>query len=161
MNQKPVVTASLRCAGPIDLALSDDENEDLDNPPTTRQDITVYRTICTNTRQQIAVGFSPKYEPVLRTLLSSNIVTVREGFTIMHSWNLEIRKVHDAERFDALFSVLSSRESTPIPRSRLCEMCAVAATSSQYVSHLLAPGLINYWYGKIHSRHLVRRLSQV
>jgi hypothetical protein len=30
----------------------------------------------------------------------------------------------------------------------LCEMCAVAVTSGQYVRDLIEPGVLDYWYGK-------------
>lgn len=161
LDQKPKVATSLRsasrCASPIDLALSDDE--DLYNPLTTRWHTTLCSAISTNKEHQNALGFSSGYEPLLKGLLSSNISTIREGFTILQSCNLEIRKIHDIEQFDTLFSMLSRREDAPVPRSTLCEMCAVAATSGQYVRHLLGPGLINYWYSKIHSWHLVSRMN--
>jgi hypothetical protein len=129
------------------------------SPPTTRLDATLYRTIGTSAKRQVAVGFSPEYESLLTGLLSSNFAKLRQGFMVLQSRNCESRKVHNTEQFDFLFSFLSRGEDTTTPRSTLCEICALAATSGQYVSHLLAPGLVNYWYGKLRSRVLVSHMS--
>ena len=115
----------------------------------TKRHATPCRASYTYVKHESAAGFSLVYEPILRGLLSSNIAEVRQGFLVLRSWNVAIRKIHDTEQFDSLFSVLCYEEDAYIPRSRLCEMCAVAATSGQFVGHLLAPGLINYWYGKL------------
>ena len=103
------------------------------------------RAFYTNAEHESAVGFSLEYEPLLRGLLSLNIADVRQGFLVLRSWNVEIRKTHDTEQFDSLFSVLYYEEGAYVPRSRLCEMCAIAAVCGQFERHLLAPGLINYW----------------
>jgi hypothetical protein len=165
LDQTLGITSSCQCTssytGSIDSALSDGHNGYPSNSPTTRPNATISRTIGTNAKRQFAVGFSPEYESLLTGLLSSNAAKVRQGFTILQSWNCEIRKIHNTEQFDLLFSFLSRGEDPSIPRSRLCEMCALAATSGQYVRHLLAPGLINYWYGKFSSEVLVSRKDQV
>jgi hypothetical protein len=144
----------------IESALSNGHDGYPSYPSTTRPDTTLCRTIGTIAKRQVAVGFSPEYESLLTGLLSSNIAKVRQGFMVLQSWNCEIRKVHDTEQFDFLFSFLSRGEDTNIPRSILCEICALAATSGQYVRDLLAPGLINYWYGKFISEVLFSRKDQ-
>jgi hypothetical protein len=121
----------------------------LGDPPTTKWHGTFRRASYTNTELENAVCSSLGYEPLLRGLLWSNIAEIRQGFLILRSWNIEVREIHNTEQFESLFSVLCHEEDAYIPRSRLCEMCAVAATSGQYVKHLLAVGLINYWYGKL------------
>jgi hypothetical protein len=121
----------------------------LGDSPTTKWHATFRRAFYTNAEHESALCSSLEYEPLLRGLLSSNIAEIRQGFLVLRSWNIEVREVHSIEQFDSLFSVLCQKEDAYIPRSRLCEMCAVAATSGQYVRHLLAPGLINYWYGKL------------
>jgi hypothetical protein len=127
--------------------------------PVTERHATSRPTFYTNAEYESAVGFSLEYEPLLRGLLSLNIAEVRQGFLILQSWNIDVRKIHDTEQFDCLFSVLCQEEDAYIPRSRLCEMCAIAATSGQFVKHLLAPGLINYWYGKLPLEVLVSRMG--
>jgi hypothetical protein len=117
--------------------------------PTTKWHATFRRAFYTNVELENAVCSSLEYEPLLRGLLWSNIAEIRQGFIMLRSWNIEVREIHNTEQFDSLFSVLCHKENACIPRSRLCEMCAVAATSGQYVKHLLAVGLINYWYGKL------------
>lgn len=164
LNQTSKSSASYTCESryldSILSAFSRDDNGCHSDLSPSRLGITLRHIACTSAEQNIAVGFSPQYEPLLRGLLSSNIAKVRQGFLILQSWNVEIRKIHDTEQFDSLFSVLRHEEDAYIPRSRLCEMCAVAATSGQYVRHLLAPGLINYWYGKFRLGVLVNRMCQ-
>jgi hypothetical protein len=99
----------------------------LGDPPTTKWHATFRRAFYTNVELENAVCSS----------------------LILRSWNIEVREIHNTEQFESLFSFLCHKENACIPRSRLCEMCAVAATSGQYVKHLLAVGLINYWYGKL------------
>jgi hypothetical protein len=96
----------------------------------------------------------------LRGLLSLNSAEIQQGFLDLQSWNVEIRELHDTEQFDSLFSVFYHQD-VYVPRSRLCEMCAVVATSGQFVRHLLALGLINYWYGKSNLGVLVSRMGSV
>lgn len=137
------------------------DNSCLGDPAMPKQHATPCLTFYTNAKHGSAVGFSLGYEPLLRGLLSLNIVEVRQGFLVLRSWNDDIREIHDTEQFDSLFSVLCHEKDAHIPRSRLCEMCAIAATSSQFVRHLLAPGLINYWYGKLPLGVLVSRMGPV
>jgi hypothetical protein len=165
LDQTLGFTSSYQCTssytGSIESALSNGHDGYPSNPPTTRPDTTLCRTIGTIARRQVAVGFSPEYESLLTGLLSSNIAKVWQGFMVLQSWNCEIRKVHDIEQLDFLFSFLSREEDTTIPRSILCEICALTAISGQYVRDLLAPGLINYWYGKFSSEVLFSRKDQV
>jgi hypothetical protein len=164
LNQTLEFSSSYQCTslytGSIEPAFSNGHNSYPSNSPTTRPNATLCRTIGTNAKCQVTVGFSPEYESLLTGLLSSNAAKVRQGFMILQSWNCEIRKIHNTEQFDFLFSSLSYGEDASIPRSILCEICALAATSGQYVRHLLAPGLINYWYGKFSSEVLVSRKDQ-
>jgi hypothetical protein len=152
LDRTPESTSSFPCASghanSTELPLHNYYNGCLSDPPTTKRHTTSRRASYNNSEHESAVGFSLEYEPLLRGLLSMNIAEVRQGFLVLRSWNVEIRKIHDTEQFDSLFSVLCHDEDVYISRSRLCEMCAVAATSGQFVRHLLAPGLINYWYGK-------------
>jgi hypothetical protein len=165
LDQTLGFTSSYQCTslytGSIESALSHDHDGYPSNPPTTQPDTTLCRTIGTIARRQVDVSFSPEYESLLTGLLSSSIAKVRQGFIVLQSWNCEIRKVHDTEQFDFLFSFLSRGEDTSIPRSILCEICALAATSDQYVRDLLASGLINHWYGKFSSEVLFSRKDQV
>jgi hypothetical protein len=165
LDQTLGFTSSYQCTslytGSIESALSHDHDGYPSNPPTTQPDTTLCRTIGTIARRQVDVSFSPEYESLLTGLLSSSIAKVRQGFIVLESWNCEIRKVHDTEQFDFLFSFLSRGEDTSIPRSILCEICALAATSDQYVRDLLASGLINHWYGKFSSEVLFSRKDQV
>ena len=153
LDWTPESTSSFPCASRhadhIGLPSSHYDNGCPGDPPTTKWHTTFRRTFYNNPVHESAVGFSLEYEPLLRALLSLNIAEVRQGFLDLQSWNVEIRELHDTEQFDSLFSVLYREEDAYVPRSRLCEMCAVAATSGQFVRHLLAPGLINYWYGKL------------
>jgi hypothetical protein len=163
LDKMPESTSSslyaLRHPDSLGLPSSHYDNGCLSDPPTTRRHATLPHTFCTNAEHESAVGFSLEYVPLLRGLLSSNIAAVRQGFLVLQTWNVEIRKMHDIEQFDSLFSVLCHEEDVYIPRSRLCEMCAVAATSGQYVKHKLAPGLINYWYSKSPLGVFVGRMS--
>jgi hypothetical protein len=145
----------------IALPSSHYDNGCLSDPPVTKAHATPCRAFYTNAEHESAAGFSLEYESLLRSLLLLNIAAVRQGFLVLQSWNVEIRKIHDTEQFDSLFSVLYHDEDAYIPQSKLCEMCAVAATSGQFVRHLLAPGLINYWYGKLHLEVLVSRMGSV
>jgi hypothetical protein len=131
----------------------------LGDPPVTQPHATPCRLFYTNAEHESAVGFSLEYEPLLRGLLSLNIAEVRQGFLVLQSWNIDVRKIHNTEQFDSLFSVLCHDEDAYVSRSRLCEMCAIAATSGQFVKHLLTPGLINYWYGKLPLGVLVSRMG--
>jgi hypothetical protein len=131
------------------------------DPPMTKKHATSYRTFYTNAEHESAVGFSLEYEPLLRSLLPLNITAVRQGFLVLQSWNVEIRKIHGIEQFDFLFSVLCHEEDVYVSQSRPCEMCAVAATSGQFVRHLLAPELIDYWYGKLTLGVLVNGMGLV
>jgi hypothetical protein len=165
LDQMPESTSSFpyasRHADSIGLSSSHYDNGCLGEPPVTKAHTIPYRALYNNSEHGSAVGFSLEYEPLLRSLLSLNIAEIQQGFLDLQSWNVEIRKIHDTEQFDSLFSVLCHDEDAYIPRSRLCEMCAVAATSGQFVRHLLAPGLINYWYGKLHLEVLVSRVGQL
>jgi hypothetical protein len=149
----PESTSSLPCApqytGTNGSLSSHYDDGYLGDSPTTEWHATFRRAFYTNAEHESAVCSSLEYEPLLRGLLSSNIAEIRQGFLVLRSWNIEVREIHNIEQFDSLFSVLCHKEDAYIPRSRLCEICAVAATSGQYVKHLLAPGLINYWYGKL------------
>jgi hypothetical protein len=138
-----------RYADTIGLPSSYHDNGYLGDPPTTKWHAIFRRAFYTNAEDESAVRYSLGHEPLLRGLLSSNVAEIRQGFLVLRSWNIEVREIHNTEEFDSLFSVLCQKEDAYIPRSRLCEMCAVAATAGQYVRHLLAPGLINYWYGKL------------
>lgn len=153
LGRTPETTSSFPCAPRhVDSTGSPSRtygNGCLGDPPMTERHATTCRAFYTNADHESAAGFSLEYEPLLRGLLSSNIAEVRQGFLALRSWNVAIRKIHDTEQFDSLFSVLCHEEDAYISRSRLCEMCAVAAASGQFVRHLLAPGLTNYWYGKL------------
>jgi hypothetical protein len=138
-----------RYADTIGVPSSHYDDGCLGDPPTTKWHATFHRAFYTNADHENAVCSSLGYEPLLRGLLLSNIAGIRQGFLVLRSWNIEVREVRSIEEFDSLFSVLCHKEDAYIPRSRLCEMCAVAATSGWYVRHLLVPGLINYWYGKL------------
>jgi hypothetical protein len=165
LDQTPESTSSFPCASrhanSTGLPSGKYDNGCPGDAPTTKRHVTSRRAFYTNAEHESAVGFSLEYEPLLRGLLSSNIAGIRQGFLVLRSWNVEIRKIHDTEQSDSLFSVLCHGEDIYIPRSRLCEMCAVAAISGQFVRHLLAAGLINYWYGKLHLEVLVSRRGQL
>lgn len=162
-DRTPESTSSFPCASQhadsTELPLCNYYNGCLADASVTKRHVTSRRTFYTNAEH--AVAFSLEYEPLLRGLLSMDIAAVRQGFLVLRSWNVEIRKIHNTEQFDCLFSVLCHEEDAHIPRSRLCEMCAVAATSGQFVRHLLAPGLINYWYGELNLGVLVSRMGSV
>jgi hypothetical protein len=163
LNRTPESTSSFPCAlrhaYTIVSPSSHYDNGCLGDPPTTKWHATFRRAFYNNSEHGSPVGFSLEYEPLLRGLLSLNIAAIRQGFLDLQSWNVEIRELHDTEQFDSLFSVLYREEDAYVPRSRLCEMCAVAATSGQFVRHLLAPGLINYWYGKSNLGVLVSHMG--
>lgn len=165
LDPTPESTSSFPCASQhadsTRLRLRQCHNGCPGDPPVTKRHATSRGTSYTNEGRERAVGFSLEYEPLLRGLLSLNVAEVRQGFLVLRSWNIEIRKIHDTEQFDSLFSVLCHEEDAYIPRLILCEMCVVAATSGQFVRHLLAPGLINYWYGELPLGVLVSRMSSV
>jgi hypothetical protein len=164
LDRTPKFASSFPCASRhadfVGLPSSHYDNGCPGDPPTTKWHATFRRAFYNDSEHESAVGFSLEYEPLLRGLLSLNVAEIRQGFLDLQSWNVEIRELHDTEQFDSLFSVLY-HEGAYIPRSRLCEMCAIAATSSQFVKHLLAPGLINYWYGKLPLGVLVSRMGSV
>jgi hypothetical protein len=164
LEQTPEPTSSNLCASRYadspELPSSNHDIGCLGYPPTTTQRATYRYAMSTNTEHQSTIGFSLEYEPLLWGLLSSNIAEIRQGFLVLRSWNIEVREIHNTEEFDSLFSVLCHKDDTYIPQSRLCEMCAVAATSGQFVRHLLAPGLINYWYGESLLRVLIGSMDQ-
>jgi hypothetical protein len=72
----------------------------------------------------------------------------------------EIFLCHESDAVENLFANLSAKKSTTISNAVLCELCAVAATSGQYVRNLIAPGLLDYWYGKHEVKNIYFLLSE-
>ena len=95
------------------------------------------------------------YKSHLQHTLRSHLTQIREGFAIKCSCISEIFFCHDEIAFDNLFNTLLRSEESQIPPSVLCEMCAVAAASGQYVRDILPPSLIDCWYSKICTNHLI------
>lgn len=83
----------------------------------------------------------------LQISLESNYDQIREGFSVQRMCISEIFYCHDSDTVERLFERLSIRESISVPLPLLCELCALAATSGQYVRGLIAPDLLDYWYG--------------
>jgi hypothetical protein len=152
-DQTPKSTSSYLCtsrnADSTGLPLGIHDNGYHNDSRTINWRATFRHVAYTNSENESAMGFSVGYEPLLKGLLSCNLDRIRLGFTILRSWSIGSRNIHGIEEFDHLFSVLYYEGHKTISRSRLCEMCAIAAISGQYVRQLLAPGLINYWYGKL------------
>lgn len=95
------------------------------------------------------------YESHLQHLLRSHLTEIREGFALQCSCISEIFFCHDNIAFENLFDTLLSSEESNILPSVLCEMCAVAAASGQYVRDVLPPSLIDCWYSKLCTLYLI------
>jgi hypothetical protein len=153
LDRKPKSTPSYSCtsrnADSTGVPLRIHDNSYQNDSRTINWHTTFRHVAYTNSENESIMGFSVGYEPLLKGLLRCNLDRIRLGFTMLRSWNIGSRDIHGIEEFDHLFSVLYYEGHKTISRSRLCEMCAIAAISGQYVRQLLAPGLINYWYGKL------------
>jgi hypothetical protein len=80
---------------------------------------------------------------------------IREGFALRRSCISEMVFCHDNITFANLFDILLSSEESKILPSVLCEICAVAAASSQYVRNVLSPSLIDCWYNRLCTLYLI------
>ena len=87
-------------------------------------------------------------DALLRQSLHSNMTAIRKGFEVQRSLISELFYCYEPKVFERLFMNLDVDPATPIGKSMLCEMCAVAVTSGQYVRDLIEPGVLDYWYGK-------------
>jgi hypothetical protein len=87
-------------------------------------------------------------DALLRQSLQSNMTAIRKGFEIQRSLISELFYCYEPKVFEVLFMNLDVDPATPIGKAMLCEMCAVAVTSGQYVRDLIEPGVLDYWYGK-------------
>lgn len=101
------------------------------------------------------------YQSHLHYSLRSHLTMIRKGFAIKRSCISEIFFCHDDIAFDQLFNILLQPEEFNIPPSVLCEILAVAATSGQYVRDTLSPSLIDYWYSKLCTMHLIIVLERL
>lgn len=95
------------------------------------------------------------HESPLQQSLRSHLNTIREGFALKCSCISEIFFCHDNIAFENLFNTLLTSKVSSIPSSVLCEMCAVAAVSGQYVRDMLPPSLIDCWYSKLCTLYLI------
>ena len=84
---------------------------------------------------------------LLRQSLQSNMNIIRKGFGIQRLLASEVFYCYEPEAFDELFRNLDMDTESRIGSPMLCEMCAVAVTSGQYVRDSIEPGLLDYWYG--------------
>lgn len=80
--------------------------------------------------------------------LQANVEKIREGFAIQRMCISEIFYCHNSEDFERLLADLEGSWNALLPRSMLCEVCALAATCGQYVRDAIPPGLIDYWCGE-------------
>jgi hypothetical protein len=96
----------------------------------------------------------------LHQSLHKNLASIRRGFLLQQSCLSNIFHCHDIEAFDNLFEPFKDDNSTIASPSRVCEVCAVAATSGQYVRELLPSGLLDYWYGKLILQKVAMRVFQ-
>jgi hypothetical protein len=86
-------------------------------------------------------------DALLRHSLQHNMTTIRKGFEIQRSLLSELFFRYEPKAFEELFTNLSRGPESPIASLMLCEMCAVAVTSGQYVRDLIEPEVLDYWYG--------------
>ena len=107
----------------------------------------------------VPLTYGTKYEMHLLRLLRSNFAKIREGFALKRTCISEIFFCHDTFAFDKLFAALHQESELGTRRSVLCEMCAVAATSGQYVRNVLSPGLLDFWYCKLCNSHFHVKLD--
>lgn len=87
----------------------------------------------------------------LHNSLRSNIDKIREGFAVQRLCISEIFYCYDSEAFEGLVANLVPERELQITKATLGEVCAVAATSGQYVRDSIEPGILDYWYGKFAS----------
>jgi hypothetical protein len=99
-------------------------------------------------KHNLSMSNYPDRDTSLQISLESNYDQIREGFSMQQECISEIFYCDDSDAVHSLFEKLSARNSIPIPVTTLCELCALAATSGQYVRGLIAPDLLDYWYGQ-------------
>lgn len=80
--------------------------------------------------------------------LANNVLKIREGLSIQRSCVSEIIFCYSEEALEGLLVSVIENDGASITPGTLCEICAVAATSGQYVRHLLDTKLLDVWYGK-------------
>jgi hypothetical protein len=92
-------------------------------------------------------------DALLRHSLQHNMTAIRKGFEIQRSLLSELFFRYEPKAFEELFTNLSRGPESPIASPMLCEMCAVAVTSGQYVRDLIEPGVLDYWYSMSPSQY--------
>lgn len=101
-------------------------------------------------KHELFMSNHPDRDMSLHISLKSHYDQIREGFSMQRKCISEIFYCHDSNTVESLFQKLSARNSSPIPLTILCELCALAATSGQYVRGLIAPDLLDHWYGQFY-----------
>lgn len=99
-------------------------------------------------KSSLPLAHCSEFDTTLRKSLQSNSEKIRKGFAVQRMCISEIFFCHDKDAVESLFERLSLEQSIKNPRPTLCELCAVAATSGQYVRDLISADLLDYWYGK-------------
>ena len=99
-----------------------------------------------NTLQPLAQR--SEYDALLHHSLQSNRENIQEGFAVQRMCISEVFLCHESDAVESLFMELDAKDGTVISNAALCESCAVAATSGQYVRNLIAPEVLDYWYGE-------------
>lgn len=101
-----------------------------------------------------SIARRPETDELLQSSLRSNSGRIREGFAIQRMCISEIFFCHDRDAVESLLKNIDVWQSNAMPSPLFCELCAVAATSGQYVRDLIAPGLLDCWYGKLNLQAL-------
>jgi hypothetical protein len=99
------------------------------------------------TSSRFTPDHSGNSDALLRQSLQSNMIAIRNGFEVQRSLISELFYCYEPKDFEELFKNLGTGPANPIASSMLCEMCAVAVASGQYVRDLIEPGVLDYWYG--------------
>jgi len=99
-----------------------------------------------NTLQSLARR--SEYDALLHHSLQSNREIIKEGFAVQRMCISEVFSCHESNAVESLFVELDAKDGNVISNTALCELCAVAATSGQYVRNLIVPEVLDYWYGE-------------
>lgn len=153
---------TLECAGALPKSLTDLSNDNEDAQVRTG---TSSRLISSNSELPSSKSSPPhqvnviqslarrsEYDTLLHHSLQSNRDKIQEGFAVQRMCISEVFSCHESDAVENLFAELDAKRGTVISNAALCELCAVAATSGQYVRNLIAPEVLDYWYGESMSR---------
>jgi hypothetical protein len=154
-GHQPSNTDTLESAGssqesPADLSI-DHTDAQLQTTVPSRPINTDNRLLSSSLLQKNAIqslARRSEYDALLHHSLQSNRENIQEGFAVQRMCISEVFLCHESDAVESLFMELDAKDGTVISNAALCELCAVAAISGQYVRNLIASEVLDYWYGK-------------